>query len=149
MILLVDLLVATDFVFTLAVPTQVERYFGTLEPPIRYFRASNRVGVKCTVFRCVWKCCVPHCTQWLMIIIPMKNGYFMGNIPNIFRSKPISWIGRSPLSNSYFQSTPKESQDRGRGFRQSDDLRGQHRVRRLRPVVPVVFRRGWFASPGV
>ena len=21
---------------------------------------------------CVWKCCVPHCTQWLMIIIPIK-----------------------------------------------------------------------------
>ena len=25
---------------------------------------------------------VPHCTQWLMIIVPMKNGYFIGNIAN-------------------------------------------------------------------
>ena len=25
---------------------------------------------------------VPHCTQWLMIIIPMENGYFIGNIPH-------------------------------------------------------------------
>ena len=30
---------------------------------------------------------VPHCTQWLMIIIPMKNGYFIGNIP-YFQTNP-------------------------------------------------------------
>ena len=30
---------------------------------------------------------VPHCTQWLIIIIPMKNGYFIGNIPH-FQTKP-------------------------------------------------------------
>ena len=29
-------------------------------------------------------------TQWLMIIIPMKNGYFIGNIPNIFRQTQIT-----------------------------------------------------------
>ena len=33
---------------------------------------------------CVWKCCVPHCTQWLMIIIPFLNGYFIGNINPTF-----------------------------------------------------------------
>ena len=34
---------------------------------------------------CVWKCCVPLNPMVLLIIIPMKNGYFIGNIPNIFR----------------------------------------------------------------
>ena len=33
----------------------------------------------------VWKCCVPLNPMVLLIIIPMKNGYFIGNIPNIFR----------------------------------------------------------------
>ena len=27
---------------------------------------------------------VPHCTQWLMIIIPITNGYFIGNINPTF-----------------------------------------------------------------
>ena len=32
---------------------------------------------------------VPHCTQCLMIIIPMKNGYFIGNInPTFSGPKP-------------------------------------------------------------
>ena len=39
-----------------------------------------------TPFGCVWKCCVAHCTQWFCwSLFPMKNGYFIGNIPNIFR----------------------------------------------------------------
>ena len=29
-------------------------------------------------------------TQWLMIIIPMKNGYFIGGIPNIFRQTHVA-----------------------------------------------------------
>ena len=28
----------------------------------------------------------------LLIIIPMKNGYFIGNIPNIFRQTHVSWL---------------------------------------------------------
>ena len=31
---------------------------------------------------------VPHCTQWLMIIIPFLNGYFIGNINPTFSDKP-------------------------------------------------------------
>ena len=35
----------------------------------------------------IWVCLkiVYPYTQWLMIIIPFLNGYFIGNIPNIFR----------------------------------------------------------------
>ena len=35
-------------------------------------------------------------TQWLMIIIPMKNGYFIGNINPTFSDKPISFLGEFP-----------------------------------------------------
>ena len=30
---------------------------------------------------------VPHCTQWLMIIIPFLNGYFIGKINPTFSAK--------------------------------------------------------------
>ena len=40
---------------------------------------------------------VPHCTHWLMIIIPVKNGYFIGNINPTFSDKPTC-----QTSNSYF-----------------------------------------------
>ena len=33
---------------------------------------------------------VPHCTHWLMIIIPMKNGYFIGGILH-FQTYPYSF----------------------------------------------------------
>ena len=35
----------------------------------------------------VWKCCVPLNPMVLLIIIPMKNGYFIGNIP-YFQTNP-------------------------------------------------------------
>ena len=38
---------------------------------------------------CVWKWLVPLNPMVLLIIIPMKNGYFIGNIPNIFRQTQI------------------------------------------------------------
>ena len=41
---------------------------------------------------CVWKCCVPQKNPMvLLIIIPMKNGYFIGNIP-YFQTNPIIHI---------------------------------------------------------
>ena len=36
---------------------------------------------------CVWKCCVPLNPMVLLILIPMKNGYFIGNIP-YFQTNP-------------------------------------------------------------
>ena len=30
---------------------------------------------------CVWKCCVPHCTQWFCWSLSLLNDYFIGNIP--------------------------------------------------------------------
>ena len=39
---------------------------------------------------CVWKCCVPHCTQWFCWSLSPLNGYFIGNIPNIFRQTQIN-----------------------------------------------------------
>ena len=38
---------------------------------------------------CVWKCCEPHWTQWLMIIIPFLNGYNWEY--TLFSDKPQSW----------------------------------------------------------
>ena len=43
----------------------------------------------------VWKCCVPLNPMVLLIIIPMKNGYFIGNIPNIFRQTHIFLVSLS------------------------------------------------------
>ena len=41
----------------------------------------------------IWVClkmlCTPLYPMVLLIIIPMKNGYFIGNIPNIFRQTHI------------------------------------------------------------
>ena len=42
-------------------------------------------------FGCVWKCRVPLNPMVLLIIIPMKNGYFIGNINPTFSDKPIFW----------------------------------------------------------
>ena len=46
----------------------------------------------------IWVClkmsCTPLYPMVLLIIIPMKNGYFIGNIPNIFRHTQISSPGR-------------------------------------------------------
>ena len=43
-------------------------------------KGSNPLG-------CVWKCCVPLNPMVLLIIIPMKNGYFIGNINPTFSDK--------------------------------------------------------------
>ena len=41
----------------------------------------------------IWVClkmlCTPKPNGYVMIIIPMKNCYFIGNIPNIFSYQPI------------------------------------------------------------
>ena len=39
---------------------------------------------------CVWKCCVPHCTQWFCWSLSLLNGYFIGNINPTFSDKPTS-----------------------------------------------------------
>ena len=40
----------------------------------------------------VWKCCVPHCTQWFCWSLSrFLNGYFIGNIP-YFQTNPYSGI---------------------------------------------------------
>ena len=38
---------------------------------------------------CLKMLCKPLNPMVLLIIIPMKNGYFIGNIPNIFRQTHI------------------------------------------------------------
>ena len=38
---------------------------------------------------CVWKCCVPLFTQWFCWSLSLLNGYFIGNIPNIFRQTQV------------------------------------------------------------
>ena len=61
-------------------------------------------------YGCVWKCCVPHCTQWFCWSLSLLNGYFIGDIPNIFRQTHIhhpsftmtilTGIPTSPLDHS-------------------------------------------------
>ena len=51
-------------------------------------------------FGCVWKCCVPLNPMVLLIIIPMKNGYFIGKINPTFLDKPIFWWWNSSLQGA-------------------------------------------------
>ena len=41
----------------------------------------------------------------LLIIIPMKNGYFIGNIPNIFRQTHFSFETHGDLGMLPFEET--------------------------------------------
>ena len=48
-----------------------------------------------SIHGCLWKCFVPHCTQWFCwSLSPIFNGYFIGNINPTFSDKP-TWIHRS------------------------------------------------------
>ena len=53
----------------------------------------------------VWKCCVPLHPMVLLIIIPMKNGYFIGGVPH-FQTYPYipifqkAAMGKQPLKNT-------------------------------------------------
>ena len=52
---------------------------------------------------CVWKCRVSLNPMVLLIVIPIKNGYFIGNIPNIFRQTQFSsfYLTVSPVKLSH------------------------------------------------
>ena len=65
----------------------------------------------------VRKCCVPLKPMVLLIIIPMKNGYFIGNINPTFSDKPI-WC-RSPLPKSV-QVAPGTSRVKSFTFGQNE-----------------------------
>ena len=55
---------------------------------VRYFEdwlGGWKTGL--VIFGCVWKWLVPLNPMVLLIIIPMKNGYFIGNIP-YFQTNP-------------------------------------------------------------
>jgi hypothetical protein len=51
------------------------------------FRAIDHYSTKTILY--IWMClkmlCTPFYPMVLLIIIPFLNGYFIGNIPNIFR----------------------------------------------------------------
>ena len=64
------------------------------------------------IYGCVWKCCVPLNPLVLLIIIPMKNCYFIGNIP-YFQTNPYvnnrtfglnMWSGSWSFPLSFFHS---------------------------------------------
>ena len=60
---------------------------------------STAVGIVLICSKgCVWKCCVPHCTQWFCWSLSLLNGYFIGNIP-YFQTNPKG----SPAQVSPFQ----------------------------------------------
>ena len=54
------------------------------------------------LFGCVWKWLVPLNPMVLLIIIPMKNGYFIGNINPTFSDKPRN----HPMNEPGTSSTP-------------------------------------------
>ena len=62
-----------------------------------------------TPYGCVWKCCVPHCTQWfcwsLSHIIPFLNGYFIGNIPILTQHFQLPTHTTIPC-HQYFRQLP-------------------------------------------
>ena len=45
-------------------------------------------------YGCVWKWLVPRKTQWFCWSLSLLNGYFIGNIPNIFRQTHI-WMRKN------------------------------------------------------
>ena len=45
---------------------------------------------------CVWKCCVPLCTQWFCWSLSLLNGYFIGGIP-YFQTNPCNQSGYQPI----------------------------------------------------
>ena len=55
-----------------------------------------------TTWVCLKMLCTPKKPMVLLIIIPMKNGYFIGNIPNIFRQTHIMFnvVPSHRLSNT-------------------------------------------------
>ena len=59
-------------------------------------------------YGCVWKCCVPLNPMVLLIIIPMKNGYFIGKINPTFSDKPISFLRVSPCFSIPFPNISNE-----------------------------------------
>ena len=61
----------------------------------------------------IWVCLkiVYPYTQWLMIIIPFLNGYFIGGINPTFSDIPIKTtilLVKPPLNHHYFQTNPSE-----------------------------------------
>ena len=62
---------------------------------MRYILDDSRVDFRglphcwTSPFGCVWKCRVPHCTQWFCWSLSLLNGYFIGNINPTFSDKPI------------------------------------------------------------
>ena len=62
------------------------------------FRAS-----KIWRYGCVWKCCVPLNPLVLLIIIPMKNGYFIGNIPYFQTNPYVAWGSMGPGDGEFWR----------------------------------------------
>ena len=58
------------------------------------FRVTRSVTVW---YGFVWKCCVPLNPMVLLIIIPMKNGYFIGKINPTFSDKPIFSVANTTV----------------------------------------------------
>ena len=64
---------------------------------------TNKTGVD---IGCVWKCCVSLNPMVLLIIIPIKNGYFIGKINPIFRQTHSVRFGPSYPSFDHGTATP-------------------------------------------
>ena len=66
---------------------------------------------------CVWKCCVPHCTQWFCWSLSL-NGYFIGNINPTFSDKHMrqTWSTCYAVISSQDVSTTRMQGDGHRAF---------------------------------
>ena len=97
--------------------------------------SSWRWGTDMWTYGCVWKWLVPLNPMVLLIIIPMKNGYFIGNIPNIFRQTHMWAHLQSPRCVPFIHSA--------RDRRDPGDPRGRWQVlRRLFAEDGEAFRPG-------
>ena len=76
---------------SLGTPCASERPMSTTALPLNSKRMSCPKLIDyswCTIYGCVWKCCVARKTQWFCWSLSLLNGYFIGNIP-YFQTNPL------------------------------------------------------------
>ena len=73
--------------------------FGVFQQRCWQVTSTDLLRNHTNIWVCLKMLCTPLYPLVLLIIIPFLNGYFIGNIPNIFRQTHISWFLASTLRN--------------------------------------------------
>ena len=76
--------------------------------PIKWLKSYKKPNLPPKTYRCVWKCCVPHCSQWFCwSLFPMKNGYkSLGILTQHFQTNPNGCFFQPWDSWVHFQAKP-------------------------------------------